>query len=444
LVGAVYLYTRTSAGVIERSYTYETEDWQGLDESLSEVLHKGARLAVLAGKDREFIIGDVVVYLRPLRDETFALILERKKATLDWKERFNNVINTISNLEEEQRAPHFEREFHRFFLWIRETLPESPRVIHTPKGLPSLEERKLVLIGLSKAGKTSIVKKFFEGETIENALDTRPTVLRTISRHFLPFLSGNIITHDFGGQEEFIAQHLFDKSAFRKLLALLFVFDVQDEDRFPQALKYFTLALERVREREEISFISVFLHKYDPKLRIQLLDRLTEMIGKTLDAASGFPLVFHPTTIFDESLSNAIVRTLFYALPGSVLEHALTREKLLLIHQKLRGSENAEQLAWEEGLKIAEDLLEKWVDWASGSVDQPAKSETTFHLSFQEGKILFRLQCPIPEGMKSPQCCDLTSRILGGICQAVGIDPPTPHPELKDSKDGFCYFVADK
>ncbi|MFW9914032.1 MAG: ADP-ribosylation factor-like protein [Candidatus Thorarchaeota archaeon] len=438
------MYTRTSAGLIERSYTFETKDWQGIDESLTEVLHKGARVAVLAGKDREFIIGDVVVYLRPLRDEAFALILERKKATLDWKERFNNAIDAISNTEEDSRESHFDSEFHRFFLWIRETLPESPRVIHAPKALPSLEERKLVLIGLSKAGKTSIVKKFFEGETIEKALDTRPTVLRTISRHFLPFLSGNIITHDFGGQEEFIAQHLFDKSAFRKLLALLFVFDVQDEDRFPQALKYFTLTLERVRETNEIGFISVFLHKYDPKLRSQLLDRLTEMIGKILDAASGFPLVFHPTTIFDESLSHAIVRTLFYALPGSVLEQALTREKLLLIHTKLRGSENPEQLAWEEGLKIAEDVLEKWVDWASGSIDQATEGESAFHFSFQEGKIQFRLQCPIPEGLKSPQCCDLTSRILGGICQAVGIDPPAPNPELKESKNGFCYFVAVK
>jgi GTPase SAR1 family protein len=370
--------------------------------------------------------------------------LERKKATLDWKERFNSVIDTILDLETGSRPSHFEREFQRFFLWIRETLPDSPRVIHAPKGLPSMKERKLVLIGLSKAGKTSIVKKFFEGETIENALYTRPTVLRTISRHFLPFLSGNIITHDLGGQEEFIAQHLFDKSALRKLLALLFVFDVQDEDRFPQALKYFTLTLERVRETEEIGFISVFLHKYDPKLRSQLLDRLTEMIGKILDAASGFPLVFHPTTIFDESLSHAIVRTLFYALPGSVLEHALTRQKLLLIHQKLQGSENANQLAWEEGLKITEDLLQKWVDWASGSVGLEAKGEAAFRLSFQEGKILFRLQCPIPKGMKSPQCCDLTSRILGGICQAVGIDPPVPHPELKESEDDFCCFVADK
>lgn len=444
MVGAIYLYTRTSAGMIEQTYTFETKDWQGLDEGLSEVLHRGARLAVLTGKDREFIIGDVVVYFLPLRDETFALILERKKATLDWKERFNSVIDTLSDLETTSRASHFEREFHRFFLWIRETLPDSPKIIHAPKGLPSLEERKLVLIGLSKAGKTSIVKKFFEGETIDNALDTRPTVLRTISRHFLPFLSGNIITHDFGGQEEFIAQHLFDKSAFRKLLALLFVFDVQDEDRFPQALKYFTLALERVKETEEIGFISVFLHKYDPKLRSQLLERLTEMIGKILDAASGFPLVFHPTTIFDESLSNAIVRTLFYALPGYVLEHALTRQKLLLIHQKLRGSKNAEQLAWEEGLKIAEDLLEKWVDWASGSVDQTAISETAFRISLQEGKILFRLQCPIPKGIKSPQCCHLTSKILGGICQAVGIDPPVPNPQLKESEDGFCYFAADK
>ena len=155
MVGAVYLYTRTSAGLIERSYTFETKDWQGIDESLSEVLHKGARLAVLAGKDREFIIGDVVVYLRPLQDETFALILERKKATLDWKERFNSAIDMISNVEKDSRESHFEREFHRFFLWIRETLPDSPRVIHKPKGFPSLEERKLVLIGLSKAGKTS-------------------------------------------------------------------------------------------------------------------------------------------------------------------------------------------------------------------------------------------------------------------------------------------------
>ncbi|MHA2231725.1 MAG: ADP-ribosylation factor-like protein [Candidatus Hodarchaeales archaeon] len=445
MAGAIYVYSKTSTGQMDQIYLFESEGWHNLDEGLSDVLQGGARLAVLSGKEREFIIGDMVVYLLPHGEEAYSLVMERKKAASHWKEEFNNIIETVSMLDASSRIEQYEKKFQNFFAWVDKRLNDSKiDSLYPPRDIPSIEERKLVLIGLSKAGKTSIVKRFFKGGTTEDALNTKPTVLRSISRHFVSFLEGNVIIHDLAGQEEFIAHHLFNDSSFRKLLALLFVFDVQDEGRFPQALKYFSLALERIKETSDIGCISVFLHKYDPKLRNQLLSKLTEAIGRILDAASGFPLTFHPTSIFDDSLHHAIIRTLFYALPGDVLEQALTRKRLLLIHQKLQNSEDPEQLAWKEGHKVAEDLLQKWLVWASGSANQVISSETAAQLSVTEGKIQFRLQCPVLDRKKSMQCCHLTSRILVGLCHAIGIDPPVPSPLTEEAQDGFCYFLANK
>ena len=442
--GAIYVYIKDSVGKVDCFFTLETKNWPGLDEGLSDVIRGGIRLTGITGEEREFNIGEAVVFLFPKRDTIFVLVLDRRITPIGWKERFKKIARILSKTRKPAHSK-YESAFQEFFTWITTAFENSEieRVL-PPSSIPSYKERKLLLIGLSKAGKTSIVKRFFEQETLENSMATKPTVLSSVKRSFVSFLTGNVLIHDLGGQKEFRPHHLANPGTFKSLLALLYVIDLQDKERFSTSLDFFKDVLERVRETRELGFVSVFLHKYDPKLRTQLLEKLTEIIIQILDAASGFPLVFYPTSIFDDSLSKAIIRTLFYALPGTVFEQALTSERLLSIHQHLDRAEDPEKAALKEGYGRAEDLLRSWINWAGGLTGTTTGDENIVQLSFENGNVLFRLKCPVAKTMRSEQCCLRTSQMLAGLCQALGLNAPVPYQPENLNESEYCHFLANK
>ncbi len=444
MVGGIFVFRRNSTGKMDKIAQTMSKSGIALNSGLIGVIKSAARLVVVNGKERKIIIGDQVVYILPKGDLAFILVLERSKARKNWEEKFCQFVDELVPFDEHNVQSEFVNLCNDLFLDIQRE--KDLEQIPLKQQLSIQQGKKIVLTGLSKAGKTSIVKRVFEQETEENALNTKPTVLRSIKKHMISFLGGHIVTFDLGGQQEFLISHLTDESAFSNLAALIFVIDVQDEERFPMSLNYFVSVMERLKEAEDTQFssVSVFLHKYDPNLRVQLLDQLSQMITKILDSSLDFPIVFHPTSIFDDSLPKAIVRTLFYSLPGAVLEQAITSKKLLTIHHKLQQLDNPLKAAIEAGQSIGEDILEKWLDWASGVTKKVEIQEPTMRITLTNGNVVFQLRCPIPENMKSQKCCELTSHILTGFCQMLGIEAPIPQKSSKDSEDEFCYFLASK
>ncbi|MHA1732129.1 MAG: ADP-ribosylation factor-like protein [Promethearchaeota archaeon] len=126
---------------------------------------------------------------------------------------------------------------------------------------------KIVIAGLDNAGKTSLVIAMTKKFGIEEDLkDLKPTV--RVARDQFTFLSQEIYRWDFGGQEKYREEYLAKRDRyFSGIDMLIFVVDIQDRDRFSEALEYFTDILEYLKQNRVTIPVSVFLHKYDPNLR---------------------------------------------------------------------------------------------------------------------------------------------------------------------------------
>lgn len=119
---------------------------------------------------------------------------------------------------------------------------------------------------MDNAGKTSIItaitKKFgFE----EEASQLMPT--RRIARDSFKFLGLDIIQLDMGGQRQYREEYLQNPEKYLSATDLIFyVIDVQDNDRYNEALDYLDRILLFFIEEQTYPSIAVLFHKIDPDL----------------------------------------------------------------------------------------------------------------------------------------------------------------------------------
>ena len=165
--------------------------------------------------------------------------------------------------------------------------------------------RKILLIGLDNSGKTSIAQSL-QGITdlpsFQNMKPTQGLDIRNINA-----LNSEFTIWDLGGQENFRNEYLGDFN--RYLLGankLIYVFDIQDKDRYDLSIEYFSKILDLVEARVNKNDleISIFLHKFDPDLkemRVDLtdqnIDEFKSRIKKRMDNTEFFYQIFE-TTIY--------------------------------------------------------------------------------------------------------------------------------------------------
>ena len=122
---------------------------------------------------------------------------------------------------------------------------------------------KIVLIGLDFAGKTSILK-ILEG-SYSNLDQLTPTV--GTDRTNWEILGFNVINWDLGGQKQFREKYMAN---FEQILdesnLIIFVIDMQDDNRFNEAGSYFDDALHALDHLGIKCPIILCLHKVDPDI----------------------------------------------------------------------------------------------------------------------------------------------------------------------------------
>ena len=127
--------------------------------------------------------------------------------------------------------------------------------------------KKIILMGLDNSGKTSITLSLMGIKNIPSFCSLKPTKQYLIH----PFIKFGIdfSIWDFGGQEQFRKDYLANFSRYIKgTNKLIYVIDIQDTQRYDQALTYLISVIEVLgKESIDIDF-SIFLHKYDPDLHI--------------------------------------------------------------------------------------------------------------------------------------------------------------------------------
>ena len=127
--------------------------------------------------------------------------------------------------------------------------------------------KKIILMGLDNSGKTSIALSLMGIKNIPSFCSLKPTKQYFINKFTKFDIEFSI--WDFGGQEQFRKDYLANFNRYIKGTdKLIYVIDIQDTQRYYQALTYLISIIDLLgKENIDIEF-SIFLHKYDPDLHI--------------------------------------------------------------------------------------------------------------------------------------------------------------------------------
>jgi len=171
----------------------------------------------------------------------------------------------------------------------------------TPLNIESKEDSiKIILIGLDNGGKTSILTSLTGTKKLSAFSSLQPT--RGEDRRRFEVLGTNYLIVDLGGQKASRDEYF---SNFKRYLTgtkkIIFVIDVQDVNRYSEALGYLENVIKSINEKLKIEF-SIFLHKFDPdivfdqNLNENVIDNLIGQIKEKLP--SGFEYSLYKTSIY--------------------------------------------------------------------------------------------------------------------------------------------------
>lgn len=137
-----------------------------------------------------------------------------------------------------------------------------------------LSSHRVCIAGLGAVGKSSLIKTL---QTQKTTSVDFPTLGATIEH--LDFIGLKIAIWDLGGQPSFHRLYLDDPKQFlSKTMLLIFVLDTQREDRAIDAAQYLNNLLIKFKYLKEKPKVYLVLHKYDPILDRNELDKSIEII----------------------------------------------------------------------------------------------------------------------------------------------------------------------
>jgi len=180
---------------------------------------------------------------------------------------------------------------------------------------------KLLFTGLDNAGKTTII--YGLQREFSKIAFLKPT--RGAQRRIFEFMGKEIAEWDLGGQISYRISYLKNPGKyFDDTEIVVYVIDVQNRVRIPEAISYLKDVVERFRKLEIAPPIYIFLHKYDPALRRNALNEMKnleveikEKIKKNVEYKE---IYYYNTSIYDlPSIIKAMSEILLNIYPKSEL-----------------------------------------------------------------------------------------------------------------------------
>ncbi len=127
---------------------------------------------------------------------------------------------------------------------------------------------KILILGLKSSGKTSIVISLQKKINLLNFINLKPT--RGINK--IEFEEGNskFYIWDFGGQESYRKEYIerMDRY-FNETKKFIYVIDIQEQELYDSSLGFLEDIILILKNKELVTNISIFLHKFDPDLEIE-------------------------------------------------------------------------------------------------------------------------------------------------------------------------------
>ncbi|MHA1696947.1 MAG: ADP-ribosylation factor-like protein [Candidatus Helarchaeota archaeon] len=222
--------------------------------------------------------------------------------------------------------------------------------------------KKVMLLGIDNAGKTAITKTLTIkyrgnlqafGQILQDLLPTKGAV-----QDQLRVSNVNIILWDLGGQKLYRKIYLREPERFFfDTSAVIYVIDIQDEERFDESLDYLQKIVKIFHFLKESPYFLVLMHKYDPDLELEprykiFIEDLSKKVSKILsDAEIEFEIqvssVYKDITVFN-SFSDLVRRF-------ADLDVSNTINTILLNHAKQINVDNL-ILVDNSGIKLGESV----------------------------------------------------------------------------------------
>ena len=176
---------------------------------------------------------------------------------------------------------------------------------------------KILIAGLSEAGKTAVKRIFFLKQRTEDVDSLSATI--NYERMSVTISDTPITIMDLGGQKIFLRRFLsgFSPFVFSSVKVLIFLIDVANKTSRNNAIQYFRACLEKITTFSPDAEIYVFLHKNDLVINSPNYESIHEQLKEQfqLEYPKG-PLRFFRTTIYHpESVINAFGRIIELVIP---------------------------------------------------------------------------------------------------------------------------------
>ncbi|MFX0026661.1 MAG: ADP-ribosylation factor-like protein [Candidatus Hermodarchaeota archaeon] len=220
---------------------------------------------------------------------------------------------------------------------------------------PTEEMKKIVLIGLSNAGKTCIYERVFEGKKPWELLHSAATKGIAYKEYNIGSMSKPMIW-DLGGQQQYLDEYhgVLRENIFKKASILLYVVDVTDVERFEKARIEFEWSAKQILAFNPTAKLNIFLHKIDLiNDKESVLTYLKDFFSQNIS----HEISFHKTSIFGQTLFSAWSEIIRDISPKSTFINSIL--KLLKNHH---------------GVKDAV-LLDKSTGLACGSTLEPSDED---------------------------------------------------------------------
>ena len=209
-------------------------------------------------------------------------------------------------------------------------MEKGKSILYLKKAEPEkvVEQNKILFTGLDSAGKTSIILSL-QREFSKIAL-LSPT--RGAQRRIFEFLGKEISEWDLGGQLSYRISYLKRPGKFFDGTEIgIYVVDVQNKDRFSEALSYFKDVIEQFKTLQIEPPVYVFLHKYDPALRRSAKNEMSSLIlelkEKFKEATDYKKIYFYETSVYNFSeIITAMSEILLRIYPKSELINRTIQE----------------------------------------------------------------------------------------------------------------------
>ncbi|MBN1802519.1 MAG: 50S ribosome-binding GTPase [Candidatus Lokiarchaeota archaeon] len=166
------------------------------------------------------------------------------------------------------------------------------------------DKKKIILVGIDKAGKTSIVQSL---QGIRN-LTAFNSLVPTREFNSIKFqaMGLNYLILDLGGQESYRFRHLekFEEHIL-EASKIIYVIDILDRNRYNLSLEYLEKIIDKLKNIPINVEISIFFHKYDPDLE----PKIEELAQKSMKE-----LIERIKVIIPNNFNYSIFKTSIYTI----------------------------------------------------------------------------------------------------------------------------------